>query len=64
MEPKRLYRSETNKVFAGIFGGMGEYFNIDPVILRVFWVFVTIFTGFFPGLFVYLIAIFIISKKA
>lgn len=32
---KRLYRSRTNKVIAGVCGGLAEYFKIDPVILRV-----------------------------
>jgi len=30
-EPKRLYRSKTNKIFAGICGGLGEYMNVDLV---------------------------------
>jgi phage shock protein C len=60
METKRLYRSETNRIFAGILGGFGEFFNIDPVLLRVFWILVVIFTGFVPGVLAYLLAIFII----
>ena len=32
---KRLHRSSTNKVIAGVCGGIGEYFNIDPVIVRI-----------------------------
>lgn len=32
---KRLYRSRTNKVIAGVCGGLAEYFKIDPVIPRV-----------------------------
>lgn len=59
---KRLYRSKTNKVFAGVCGGFGEYLNIDPVVLRVIWLLVVIFTGFFPGVFAYIIAIFIIPE--
>ena len=35
MEYKQLYRSRSNKVIAGVCGGIGEYFNIDPVIIRV-----------------------------
>ena len=36
MEPaKRLYRSRKNKVIAGVCGGIGEYFHIDPVIVRI-----------------------------
>ena len=59
---KHLYRSRTDRVFAGIFGGLGEYWNIDPVILRVLWVLVTIFTGFVPGVVTYIIAIFVIPE--
>jgi len=32
---KRLYRSRTNKVIAGVCGGLAEYFKIDPVIPRI-----------------------------
>jgi phage shock protein C len=60
---KRLYRSEENKVFAGIIGGVGEYFEVDPVILRLLWVLVVLFTGGFPGIIVYIVAIFIVPKK-
>ncbi len=59
---KRLYRSNKNKVFAGICGGLGEYFDIDPVLLRLFWLLVVIFTGVVPGLAAYIIAIFVIPK--
>ena len=37
MEPKRLYRSARDKMFLGVCGGIGEYFNIDPTIIRVVW---------------------------
>ena len=53
METKRLYRSEKNKVIAGIFGGLGEYGNIDPVFLRLIWILIVVFTGFVPGLIAY-----------
>ncbi len=59
---KRLYRSETNKVFAGICGGLGEYFEIDPVLIRLVWLLVVVFTGIVPGLLTYIIAIYIIPK--
>ena len=32
---KRLYRSNTNKMIAGVCGGIAEYFEIDPVIVRI-----------------------------
>lgn len=37
MRGKRLYRSTKNKVLCGLCGGVGEYFNIDPVIIRLIW---------------------------
>lgn len=60
---KKLYRSKENRVFAGIIGGLGEYFEVDPVLLRVLWLLVVIFTGFVPGLIAYIIAFFIIPER-
>jgi phage shock protein C len=60
--PKRLYRSEKDKVIAGICGGIAEYFNIDPVLVRIIAV-VLLFISF-GALFVgYLIAWIIVPKK-
>lgn len=60
---KKLYRSDTNKIFAGIIGGIGEYLNIDPALLRVLWLFIVIFTGVAPGIIAYIIAVFVVPKK-
>jgi phage shock protein C len=60
---KHLYRSQTNKIFAGVVGGLGEYSNVDPALWRLLWVLVVIFTGFVPGILVYIIATFIVPKK-
>ncbi|NTV44856.1 MAG: PspC domain-containing protein [Candidatus Yonathbacteria bacterium] len=57
---KRLYRSDDNKVFAGVCGGLGEYTDVDPVLYRVLWVIITVLTGFFPGLIAYIITIFVV----
>ena len=35
MEPRRLYRSRNNRWIAGVCGGIAEYFNIDPIIVRI-----------------------------
>ncbi len=64
METKRLYRSNTNKVFAGVCGGLGEYFNVDPALLRLVWLLMVIFSGVVPGLVAYFFAIFIVPKKS
>jgi len=63
MEQKRLYRSSKNKVFAGICGGVGEYFDIDPSLVRLIWLLVVVFTGFAPGFLAYIIAMFVIPKR-
>ena len=60
---KRLYRSKTNKVWAGIFGGLGEYFNVDPILLRLGWLLLVVVSGFIPGLIVYLISILIVPQS-
>jgi len=33
--PKRLYRSNTSRMLGGVCGGMGEYFDVDPTVVRV-----------------------------
>ncbi len=53
MEPKKLYRSSTNKMICGVCQGVAEYINIDPTIVRLLWVLFGVF-GF--GLVVYIVA--------
>jgi phage shock protein C len=45
VNPRRLYRSRTDRVLTGIAGGMAEYLEVDPTIVRILWVLATIFTG-------------------
>lgn len=54
MEEKKLYKSSTNKKLCGVCGGLAEYFAIDPTIVRLLWVFCTLFVG--AGLIAYIIA--------
>lgn len=61
---KVLYRSKSNRIFAGICGGVGEYMGIDPTMIRLIWLLVVVFTGFFPGLIAYIIAIFIVPERS
>jgi phage shock protein C len=42
--PHRLTRSATERVWAGVCGGLAEYFDVDPTLMRIIWVAVTIFT--------------------
>jgi len=58
----KLYRSRTERMFAGICGGMGEVYNVDPTILRLAIVFIGLATAVFPLLIVYIAGIFIIPE--
>jgi phage shock protein C len=51
---KKLYKSANDKVLAGVCGGIGEYFDIDPVVIRILWVIFTLLGG--AGLIAYIIA--------
>ena len=60
---KRLYKSETNKIFAGVIGGIGEYFDIDPTLLRLGYLLIASISAFIPAIIVYVIACFIVPKR-
>lgn len=59
---KRLYKSETNKVFTGVMGGIGDYFNVDPVLIRVAYILLDLVTGVVPGIIAYLVMAIIVPK--
>ena len=59
---KELRRSKDNKIIFGIAGGLSEYFDIDAVIVRLGFVFVLVFTGFFPFGLVYILSVFVIPE--
>ncbi len=50
---KRLYRRTDSKKIAGVCSGLGEYFNVDPTLVRIIFLLVTFFWGF--GVLVYLV---------
>ena len=58
---KRLYKSRTNKKVAGVCGGIGEYFDIDPTLVRLGFVALSFLAG--GGLFVYILAAIIIPDR-
>jgi phage shock protein C len=57
---RRLYRSQTNKVIAGVCGGIGEYLNIDPTLIRIGVLVLTIFGG--SGILLYIVAFFVMPE--
>lgn len=59
--PKRLYRSREDKMLAGVCGGLGEYLNVDPTLIRLITVLLTIWLPFL--LFAYLILVVVVPWK-
>lgn len=57
---KELRRSRMNRTICGVCGGIGEYLNIDPTVIRVLWVLFSLAGG--AGLLAYIIAVFIIPE--
>ena len=58
---RKLTRSATNRTICGVCGGIGEYLNIDPTIIRIIWIFCSL-TSCGTGLIVYLIAALVIPE--
>ncbi len=58
---KRLYRSSANYMICGVCGGIAEYFNIDPTLIRLAWVILSIFSVG-GGIIAYIAAAIIIPK--
>ena len=58
---KRLSKSNSNKVIDGVCGGIGEYFNIDPTLVRLAWVVFCALGG--SGLLAYIIMALIIPRQ-
>ena len=59
---KKLYRSKTNRKIAGVCGGLGEYFNVDPAIFRVVFL-LLLLPGGLPGFVPYLILWYVMPKE-
>ena len=51
----RLRRSKSNKMIAGVIGGLARYFGFDPTMARVLYVILSIVSVAFPGILVYII---------
>jgi len=60
-EVKRIYRSRKNRIIAGVCGGIAEYLNIDPTIIRLLWVLFSLLHG--VGIILYIVAAIIIPEE-
>lgn len=58
---KRLYRIEEGKKVAGVCGGLAEYFNIDPTVVRLGWAIVSLFVP--VGIVAYIVAALVMPTK-
>jgi phage shock protein C len=62
-EMKRLYRSRNESQIFGVCGGLGEYLEVDPTVIRLLWVVLAVATAIFPGLIAYLLAAIIVPLE-
>ncbi len=61
METKRLFRSRKDRIIGGVCGGLGNYLNIDPVLVRVVWAILFFAAG--AGFLAYILAWIIIPEE-
>lgn len=58
---KRIYRSQNDRILSGVCGGFAEYFSVDPSLVRLVWIFFTLFGG--SGILAYIFAMIIIPDE-
>lgn len=59
----RLRRSRSNKMIAGVIGGLAKYFGFDPTMARVLYVILSVVSVAFPGILVYIILWIILPEE-
>ncbi len=63
MDPRKpLRKSRTNRMIAGVVGGLAEYIGMDPALARVLYVLISVFSAAFPGILVYLILLVVMPE--
>ena len=63
MSYKKLYRSMADKKLCGVCGGLAEYFDIDPTLVRLLWICASLFTAGFPGLLAYIVCALVMPQQ-
>jgi phage shock protein C len=63
MDIKKPLRRSRNKMIAGVCGGIAEWLNVDPTLVRIGYVLLSIFSAAFPGILVYIILAIVIPKE-
>ena len=60
---RRLLRSRNNRMINGVCGGIADYLKIDPVLVRLLWIFTTLFSGFLLGIIAYIIMLIVVPEE-
>ena len=60
---KKLNRTRSGRMIAGVCGGLAAYLNIDPTIVRVLWAVLSLFSAGFPGLILYIVLAIVIPEE-
>ena len=64
MKDKKLARSRDDRMLAGVAGGLAAYLDIDPALVRLIFVIITLFGGGFTGLLIYVVLWIIMPEAA
>jgi len=59
--PKRIYRSRKNRIIFGVSGGLAEYFEVDPLLIRIFFIFLVFAGG--SGVLLYILLAVLMPKE-
>ncbi len=62
MNGKKLYKKEDGKKIAGVCGGIAEYLNMDPTLIRLAWALFCLLGG--SGLLIYIVAAFVMPNES
>lgn len=62
-EPKRLFRSRSNRMLLGVLGGIGEYLGVDPVAVRAAYILLAFLSGVMPLLLAYVVLVLVMPVK-
>jgi phage shock protein C len=64
MTTRTLHRSSKNRMIAGVCGGIAEYLGMDPTVVRVLYILLSIASVAFPGIIVYIILMLVMPPDA
>lgn len=60
---KKLYRSKTDRKISGVCGGMAQYLNVDPTVVRLAWAIISLISASIPGLLIYVVCALVIPEE-